>query len=112
MDAVTVVAIVGTSSTLLSAGFAGWATVKQRRTEETRLGYDAMRDALANYRSDNDDLRQRVFAAEQHVVDLTGKVNRCESDKAILEVKAATLESKASTLETEVADLRRRLDDA
>lgn len=98
MNALTVVALVGAGTGLLSAVFAGWTSLKQRRTEDVRLGYDAMRDALANYRADNEDLRKRVFTAEQHVVDLTGKVNRCESDKAALEVQ--------------MSDLRRRLNDA
>lgn len=84
MDAVAVVAFIGAGSGLLSVTFAGWTGLKQRKTEETRLGYEAMKEALANYRADNTDLRQRVFVAEQHVVDLTGKVNRCEADKDIL----------------------------
>lgn len=89
MNAITVVAIIGAASTLLSAGFAGWASIKQRRTEDVRLGYDAMRTALDNYRTDNADLRNRVFVAEQRVT---------------------AAESRVATAERRVADLTAQLD--
>lgn len=94
MDAVTVVAIVGATSTLLSATFAAWASFKQRRTEEFRLGLDAMREMLTAYKDDNADLRNRVFTAEQRVTDLTGQVNRCESDKTVLHQQVEALERR------------------
>lgn len=95
MDSVAVIAFVGAGTGLLSVVFTGWTSIKQRKTEEVKLGYDAMRDALANYRADNDDLRKRIFTAEQHVVDLTAKVNRCEADKAILEVQISDLRRRS-----------------
>jgi len=110
MEPITIVALIGASSTLLSAAFAAWAAVKQRRTEDVRLGYDAMRSALDNYRTDNVDLRgrvekadvriynaeQRVYTAEQRMIDLISKVDRCEADKAVLGEKVADLERRAS----------------
>lgn len=107
-EPITIVAVIGASSTLLSALFAAWAAVKQRRSEDVKLGYEAMRDALANYRTDNIDLRDRVraaearmYTAEQRMVDLTAKVDRCEADKAVLGERVAMQNDK-------IADLERR----
>lgn len=106
LEPITLVAIVGASSTLLSAVFAGWAALKQRQTEDTKLGYEAMRSALENYRIDNVDLRQRVtaaearvYTAEQRIMDLTGAVNKCEADKALLTVEVAQQNDKIAYLE-------------
>lgn len=101
LDVVTIVAVIGAVTALLSAVFAGWANVKQRRTEDVRLGYETMSTALENYREDNRDLRnrvgkaeERVYVAEQRVTDLTAKVNRCEADKAVLEVQLHELQRR------------------
>jgi hypothetical protein len=111
-DPITVVALVGATSTLLSATFAAWAAVKQRRTEDVKLGYEAMREALSNYRTDNLDLRkrvtdaeQRMYTAEQRMFDLTAKVDRCEADKAMLGERVARQSEK-------IVELERRADGA
>lgn len=90
--AVTIVAIIGAVSTLLSVGCAGWASIKARRTDDVRLGYEAMRDSLANYREDNKELRSRMVTAEKHIVDLTAQVNRCEADKVDLHRQVEALQ--------------------
>lgn len=90
MSAVAATAIIGATATLLSAAAAGWATIKQRRTEDVRLGYDALKTVMETYRSDSEDLRARLLKAEerqtmseQRVTDLTAQVNKCEADKAL-----------------------------
>ena len=105
-EPITIVALIGAASTLLSALFAAWAAVKQRRTEDVKLGYEAMREALNNYRTDNLDLRKRVTEAEQRMYtaelrmfDLTAKVDRCESDKAVLSERVAHQNEKIVELE-------------
>lgn len=114
-EPITIVALIGASSTLLSALFAAWAAIKQRRVEDVRLGYDAMRIALDNYRADNVDLRdrvekyearvynaeQRVYTTEQRMIDITAKVDLCEADKAVLGEVVAHQNEK-------IADLERR----
>lgn len=90
MSAVAITAFVGAIGTLVSACLAGWATIKQRRTEDVRLGYDALKTVMETYRSDAEDTRERLRLAEQRVTDLTAelgnttaKVNKCEADKAL-----------------------------
>lgn len=104
MTAVIVVAIIGATATVIAAGFGAWAGLKQRKIEQDvekdKLGQAAMSTLLDAYRADNielrsryntdtAELRSRVFAAEQRVTDLTGLVNRCESDKAQLADRVA-----------------------
>lgn len=58
------------------------------------MGIKALELATATYQADNSELRTRVFAAEQHVLDLTAQVNRCESDKAALGKRVQELERR------------------
>jgi hypothetical protein len=90
MDPVVTVAIIGVATTVASVIATAWSSRGQ-------IGIKALELATSTYQADNAELRTRVFAAEQHVVDLTAQVNRCESDKA--------------QLARRVDELTRRLDD-
>lgn len=90
MDPVVTVAIIGVATTVASVIATAWSSRGQ-------IGIKALELATSTYQADNAELRTRVFAAEQHVVDLTAQVNRCESDKA--------------QLGRRVDELTRRLDD-
>lgn len=98
MDIATVSATVAVTAAVIGGLFTGYAAVRQRKTEDVQVVVTAMRDHMLTLGKENDDLRNRVFTAEQHVVDLTAKVYRCESDK--------------SNLADQVDELRRRLDDS
>lgn len=102
MGPVIITAIIGALATITAAGFAAWASFKQRRVdqgvEQARLTYEGMKTLVESYQADNkdwrdrynrdtDEYRRRLEAAEGRVTDLTGKVNRCEADKGVLEVK-------------------------
>jgi hypothetical protein len=84
-DPVVTVAIIGLATTIASIIATAWSSRGQ-------IGIKALELATSTYIADNNELRTRVFAAEQHVVELTGQVNRCEGDKGLLALRVAELE--------------------
>lgn len=86
-DPVVTVAIIGVATTIASIIATAWSSRGQ-------IGIKALELATATYQADNAELRSRVFAAEQHVLELTSKVHRCEADKLRLEHRVAELERK------------------
>lgn len=85
LDPIVTVAIIGVATTIASVIATAWSSRGQ-------IGIKALELATATYQSDNAELRTRVFAAEQHVVELTAQVNRCEGDKAQLSRRVDELE--------------------
>jgi hypothetical protein len=61
------------------------------------VGIKALELATATYQADNFELRGRVFAAEQHVLDLTAQVTKCDAEKAVLAVRVEELERRLAT---------------
>lgn len=111
MAPVIITAIVGALATITAAGFAAWASLKQRRVDQTveqaRLSYDAMKTLLDRYGADNlelrdrynrdtEEYRRRLEAAESRVTDLTAQVNRCEAEKS---TQAARLDAQEREIE-------------
>ncbi len=98
MDPLVIVAVIGVATTVASIIAGAWSSRGQ-------IGIKALELATSTYQADNAELRTRVFAAEQHVLALTGQVNRCESDKA-------GMAGRMAAQEREIAELRRRIDDS
>lgn len=89
MDPIVTVAIIGVATTIASVIATAWSSRGQ-------IGIKALELATATYQADNAELRTRVFAAEQHVLDLTAQVNRCEADKTQLALRVGELERRES----------------
>jgi len=85
LDPIVTVAIIGVTTTIASVIATAWSSRGQ-------IGIKALELATTTYQADNAELRTRVFAAEQHVLDLTAQVNRCEGDKTQLAVRVGELE--------------------
>lgn len=91
-DPIVTVAIIGVATTVASVIATAWSARGQ-------IGIKALELATATYQADNAELRTRVFAAEQHVIELTAQVNRCETDKANLALREERLSSRVDELE-------------
>lgn len=87
MDATATIAIVTVATTIASV-------IAAALSSRGQIGIKALELATATYQADNHELRTRVFAAEQHVIELTAQVNRCESDKSQLLIRVSELERR------------------
>jgi uncharacterized protein YlxW (UPF0749 family) len=96
MDVATIAATVAVTVSIIGGLVSGYASIRQRRTEDSVAVMSAMRDHMATLSEENKDLRIRVFTAEQHVLDLTSAVNRCESDKVQLARQLDALQKRVN----------------
>lgn len=87
MDATATIAIVTVATTIASV-------IAAALSSRGQIGIKALELATSTYQADNKELRTRVFTAEQHVLELTAQVNRCESDKSQLLVRVSELERR------------------
>lgn len=94
-DPLVVVAIIGVATTLATI-IAGMITSRGN------VGIKALELAIGNYQTENANQRDRIFAAEQRITDLTGQVNRCESDKTNLQLRVENQARRIDELERHV----------
>jgi hypothetical protein len=90
VDLTSTIAIISVATTIASV-------IAAALSSRGQIGIKALELATATYQADNHELRTRVFAAEQHVVELVGQVNRCEGDKGLLALRVAELERQVGS---------------